>query len=48
MKHGKKPSLCYSVVKDLFDVIDRNKDQIIDPKEWQQSFGGLVVYPINN
>lgn len=48
MKLGKKQSPCYSVVKDLFDAIDKSKDQVIDPREWHISFGGLVVIPVSN
>jgi hypothetical protein len=48
MNLAKKPSPCYSVIKDLFDAIDRCKDQFIDPQEWHLSFGGLVVLPMNN
>jgi hypothetical protein len=48
MKLANKNSPCYSVIKDLFDAIDRGKDQIIDPQEWNLSFGGLVVFPMTN
>ena len=46
MKLSKKPNPCYSVIKDLFDVIDKSKDQVIDPKEWNLAFGGLVNIPL--
>jgi hypothetical protein len=47
MKLANKQPPCYSVTKDLFDAIDRCKDQVIDPQEWHLSFGGLVVVPMN-
>ena len=34
---GLKPPT-YSVVKDIFDLIDTKKDGIIDQKEWNQTF----------
>lgn len=34
MKLGKKQSPSYTVIKDLFDAIDKSKDQVIDPREW--------------
>jgi hypothetical protein len=42
MNLARKPVPCYSVIKDMFDALDRNKDQVIDPQEWQLAFGGLV------
>ena len=34
MKLGKKQAPSYTVIKDLFDAIDKSKDQVIDPREW--------------
>ena len=45
MKLAKKPLVCYSVIKDMFDALDRNKDQVIDPQEWHLAFGGLRMPP---
>lgn len=35
------PTPAYSVIKDLFDVIDIKKDGHIDPQEWSQTFNGI-------
>lgn len=32
----------YAVMKDLFDTVDVRKDGIIDPNEWQQTFGNVT------
>jgi hypothetical protein len=45
MKLAKKPVPCYAVIKDMFDALDRNKDQVLDPEEWLSAFGGLRVVP---
>ena len=43
MRLANKPMPSYVVVKDMFDALDRNHDQAIDPKEWHLAFGGLVM-----
>lgn len=43
MRLANKSMLSYVVVKDMFDALDRNHDQVIDPKEWHLAFGGLKV-----
>ena len=41
-KLAKEPIPCYSVIKDLFDTIDVNKDQLIDIDEWNKMFGEVA------
>lgn len=43
MRLANKPMPSYVVVKDMFDALDRNHDQVIDPKEWHLAFGGLAT-----
>lgn len=43
MRLANKPMLSYVVVKDMFDALDRNHDQVLDPKEWHIAFGGLAM-----
>jgi hypothetical protein len=31
----------FIIIKDLFDAIDSNCDQIIDTKEWNSAFGNV-------
>jgi esterase/lipase len=42
-KLAKEEVPCYSVIKDLFDAIDTNKDQIIDVEEWHKIFGNVTT-----
>ena len=32
----------YTVIKDLFDLVDIRKDGIVDLQEWQQTFGAVT------
>ena len=38
-----EPVPCYSVINDMFDAIDTAHDQVIDLREWRQTFGSLVA-----
>jgi hypothetical protein len=40
MANENQPS--YPVIKDLFDTVDVRKDGVIDPNEWQQTFGHVT------
>ena len=40
---SKTPVPCYSVIKDMFDSIDKKHDQILDRDEWNETFGGILT-----
>lgn len=42
-KLSKTPVPCYSVIKDMFDTIDKKHDQILDRDEWNETFGGILT-----
>jgi len=42
-KLSKEPIPCYSIIKDMFDTIDKRHDQIIDQYEWNEAFGGILT-----